>query len=60
MLLTRSLYNPALLRSDLRRCWPLLGGYTLLWLLFLPMNLRRKGDACPELSPFHGRKLLFL
>ena len=22
--------------------------------------LRRKGDACPELSPFHGRKLLFL
>lgn len=41
MLLTRSLYNPALLRSDLRRCWPLLGGYTLLWLLFLPMNLWR-------------------
>ena len=22
--------------------------------------LRRKGDACPELNPFHGRKLLFL
>ena len=22
--------------------------------------LRRKGDTCPELSPFHGRKLLFL
>jgi len=49
MLLTRSLYNPALLRSDLRRCWPLLGGYTLLWLLFLPMNLwRNLTETAPE------------
>ena len=42
MLLTRSFYNPALLRSDLRRCWPLLGGYTLLWLLILPLHLGRR------------------
>lgn len=49
MLLTRSLYNPALLRSDLRRCWPLLGGYTLLWLLILPMNLwRNLTETSPE------------
>ena len=49
MLLTRSFYNPALLRSDLRRCWPLLGGYTLLWLLILPLHLwRRLADEAPE------------
>ena len=49
MLLTRSFYNPALLRSDLRRCWPLLGGYTLLWLLILPLHLWRiLADEAPE------------
>lgn len=49
MLLTRSFYNPALLRGDLRRCWPLLGGYTLLWLLILPLHLwRRLADEAPE------------
>lgn len=45
MLLTRSFYNPAMLRSDLRRTWPLLGGYTLIWLLFLPLRLMRALDG---------------
>lgn len=39
MLLTKSCFNPALLRSDLRRCWPLLAGYTFLWFLILPLRM---------------------
>ena len=39
MLLTKSFFNPALLRSDLRRCWPLLAGYTFLWFLILPLRM---------------------
>lgn len=39
MLLTKSCFNPALLRSDLRRCWPLLAGYTFLWFLILPLRI---------------------
>ena len=39
MLLTKFFYNPALLRSDLRRCWPLFAGYTFLWFLILPLRL---------------------
>lgn len=39
MLLTKSFFNPALLRSDLRRCWPLLAGYTFLWFLILPLRI---------------------
>ncbi len=39
MLLTRSLFNRSLLRSDLRRCWPLFAGYTFLWFLILPLRL---------------------
>ena len=49
MLLTRSFYNPALLRSDLRRTWPLLGAYTLLWVLILPLHLLRElTESDPE------------
>ena len=39
MLLTKSFFNPALLRSDLRRCWPLFAGYTFLWFLILPLRM---------------------
>ena len=39
MLLTKSCFNPALLRSDLRRCWPLFAGYTFLWFLILPLRM---------------------
>ena len=39
MLLTRSFCNRALLRSDLRRCWPLFAGYTFLWFLILPLRM---------------------
>lgn len=39
MLLTKSFFNPALLRSDLRRCWPLFAGYTFLWFLILPLRI---------------------
>lgn len=51
MLLTRSFYNPALLRSDLRRTWPLLGAYTLLWVLILPLHLLRElTESAPEFA----------
>ena len=39
MLLTRSFCNRALLRSDLRLCWPLFAGYTFLWFLILPLRM---------------------
>lgn len=39
MLLTRSFFNRSLLRSDLRRCWPLFAGYAFLWFLILPLRM---------------------
>ena len=45
MLLTKSCFNPALLRSDLRRCWPLLAGYTFLWFLILPLRMWNDVDS---------------
>lgn len=51
MLLTKSFFNPALLRSDLRRCWPLLAGYTFLWFLILP--LRMWNDVPADLQAAH-------
>ena len=59
MLLTKSFYNRALLRSDLRRIWPLLGGYTLLWLLILPMHLLRElGEVAPEFAASSNQYVL--
>ena len=51
MLLTKSFFNPALLRSDLRRCWPLFAGYTFLWFLILP--LRMWNDVPADLQAAH-------
>lgn len=51
MLLTKSCFNPALLRSDLRRCWPLFAGYTFLWFLILP--LRMWNDVPADLQASH-------
>lgn len=48
MLLTKSCFNPALLRSDLRRCWPLLAGYTFLWFLILPLRMWNDVDPSPD------------
>lgn len=48
MLLTKSFFNPALLRSDLRRCWPLLAGYTFLWFLILPLRMWNDVDPSPD------------
>lgn len=48
MLLTKSCFNPALLRSDLRRCWPLLAGYTFLWFLILPLRMWNDVDPSPN------------
>lgn len=59
MLLIKSIYNPALLRSDLRRVWPLLGVYTLLWVLLLPLHmLREMTDAAPEFAADCIRNIL--
>ncbi len=33
-----SFFNATLFRSDLKRYWPLTAGYTLLWLLVLPLS----------------------
>ena len=51
MLLTKSFFNSALLRSDLRRCWPLFAGYTFLWFLILP--LRMWNDVPADLQAAH-------
>ncbi len=51
MLLTRSFCNRSLLRSDLRRCWPLFAGYTFLWFLILP--LRMWNDVPADLQAIH-------
>ena len=51
MLLTKSFFNPALLHSDLRRCWPLFAGYTFLWFLILP--LRMWNDVPADLQAAH-------
>lgn len=48
MLLTKSCFNPALLRSDLRRRWPLLAGYTFLWFLILPLRMWNDVDPSPD------------
>ena len=48
MLLTKSCFNPALLRSDLRRCWPLFAGYTFLWFLILPLRMWNDVDPSPD------------
>lgn len=48
MLLTKSCFNPTLLRSDLRRCWPLLAGYTFLWFLILPLRMWNDVDPSPD------------
>lgn len=47
MLLTRSFCNRSLLRSDLRRCWPLFAGYTFLWFLILPLRMWNDVEPSP-------------
>lgn len=51
MLLTRSFFNRSLLRSDLRRCWPLFACYAFLWFMILP--LRMWNDAPAALQATH-------
>ena len=43
-----SFFNRALFRKNLQRFWPLWFGYTLLWLLILPLPLLN------ELADYHG------
>ena len=46
----KSFCNAALLRSDLRRTWPVLFAYVFIWLLILPIPiLRLNGTEAPEL-----------
>ena len=46
----KSFCNAALLRSDLRRTWPVLFAYVFVWLLILPIPiLRLNGTEAPEL-----------
>lgn len=58
MLLTRSFFNPALLRSDLRRCWPLFAGYTFLWFLILPLRMWNDVSASVQAAhPEQARRI---
>ena len=58
MLLTKSFFNPALLRSDLRRCWPLFAGYTFLWFLILPLRMWNDVPAGLQAAhPYEARRV---
>ena len=58
MLLTKSFFNPALLRSDLRRCWPLFAGYTFLWFLILPLRMWNNVPADLQAAhPYEARRV---
>ena len=58
MLLTKSFFNPALLRSDLRRCWPLFAGYTFLWFLILPLRMWNYVPADLQAAhPYEARRV---